>query len=232
MGLRDTLTGAVSGLLLEQPLKNKDMAEIAQELDLAGGRLIHTFAGAKDNPDNRRLLSHIVGMERWGQSRLRVALGEPLTMDEYDDYRPPREAPWPALQDAFSETRQQTVALVQPVGSGPGRQHQGAAQPVRPAQRAQLAALPGSARQSGGQEAEVVTKRTGVLLVNTGSPDSPDVPDVRRYLGQFLMDGRVLDQPWPLRKLIVSGFILPSRPKRSAEAYRAIWWPEGSPRLS
>ena len=116
MGLRDTLTGAVSGLLLEQPLKNKDMAEIAQELDLAGGRLKDTFAAAKDNPDNRRLLSHIVGMERWGQSRLRVALGEPLTMDEYDDYRPPREAPWPALQDAFSETRQQTVALVRQLG--------------------------------------------------------------------------------------------------------------------
>lgn len=76
-----------------------------------------------------------------------------------------------------------------------------------------------------------MTKRTGLLLVNTGSPDSPDVADVRRYLGQFLMDGRVLDQPWPLRKLIVSGFILPSRPKRSAEAYRAIWWPEGSPQV-
>ena len=57
------------------------------------------------------------------------------------------------------------------------------------------------------------------------------MPDVRRYLSQFLMDGRVLDQPWPLRKLIVSGFILPARPKRSAEAYRAIWWPEGSPQV-
>jgi len=71
----------------------------------------------------------------------------------------------------------------------------------------------------------------GVLLVNTGSPDSPEVADVRRYLGQFLMDGRVLDQPWPLRKLLVSGFILPRRPQRSAEAYRAIWWPEGSPQV-
>ena len=71
----------------------------------------------------------------------------------------------------------------------------------------------------------------GVLLVNTGSPDSPEVADVRHYLGQFLMDGRVLDQPWPLRKLIVSGFILPRRPQRSAEAYRAIWWPEGSPQV-
>lgn len=71
----------------------------------------------------------------------------------------------------------------------------------------------------------------GVLLVNTGSPASPDVADVRRYLDQFLMDGRVLDLPWPLRRLIVSLFILPKRPHRSAEAYRAIWWPEGSPQI-
>jgi len=69
----------------------------------------------------------------------------------------------------------------------------------------------------------------GVLLVNLGSPDSPTVPDVRRYLGQFLMDERVLDVPWLLRKLIVSGFILPFRPKQSAEAYRQIWTEEGSP---
>lgn len=113
MGLRDTLTGTISGLVLERPLKNKDFAEIAKELDLAGGRLKHTFASTKDNPDNRKLLSHIVGIERWGQSRLRVALGEPLTMDEYDGYRPPREAAWPALQDAFAETRRQTVILAQ-----------------------------------------------------------------------------------------------------------------------
>ncbi|MCS6843003.1 MAG: ferrochelatase [Caldilineales bacterium] len=71
----------------------------------------------------------------------------------------------------------------------------------------------------------------GVLLVNTGSPDSPEVADVRRYLNQFLMDGRVLDLPWPLRRLIVSAFILPTRPKRSAHAYASIWWPEGSPQV-
>ena len=111
MGLRDTLTGAVSGLLLEQPLKNKDMAEIAQELDLAGGRLKHTFAGAKDNPDNRRLLSHIVGMERWGQSRLRVLLGAPLLHDEYDSYQPAADLPLDEQIATFHATRQETVAL-------------------------------------------------------------------------------------------------------------------------
>jgi ferrochelatase len=67
-----------------------------------------------------------------------------------------------------------------------------------------------------------------VLLVNLGSPDSPSVPDVRRYLREFLMDARVLDVAWPLRVLIV-GRILVNRPKQSAHAYQAIWMPEGSP---
>jgi protoporphyrin/coproporphyrin ferrochelatase len=69
----------------------------------------------------------------------------------------------------------------------------------------------------------------GVLLVNLGSPDSPSVPDVRRYLREFLMDGRVLDVNWLVRFCIVHFAILPSRPKHSAEAYQKIWIPAGSP---
>lgn len=68
-----------------------------------------------------------------------------------------------------------------------------------------------------------------VLLVNLGSPDSPSVADVRRYLREFLMDERVLDVPWPLRLCIVHFAILPFRPKQSAEAYHKIWTPAGSP---
>jgi ferrochelatase len=68
----------------------------------------------------------------------------------------------------------------------------------------------------------------GVLLVNLGSPTSPSVGDVRRYLNEFLMDGRVIDTPWLLRRLIV-GMILINRPKQSANAYRKIWTKEGSP---
>ena len=67
-----------------------------------------------------------------------------------------------------------------------------------------------------------------VLLVNLGSPDSTSVGDVRRYLNEFLMDGRVIDTPWLLRRLIV-GMVLINRPKQSADAYRKIWLPEGSP---
>jgi ferrochelatase len=69
----------------------------------------------------------------------------------------------------------------------------------------------------------------GVLLVNLGSPDSPSVPDVRRYLREFLMDKRVIDTSWPLRALVVHGCILPFRPKQSAHAYRTVWTDEGSP---
>ncbi len=69
----------------------------------------------------------------------------------------------------------------------------------------------------------------GVLLVNLGSPDSPSVSDVRKYLREFLMDGRVLDTPWPVRFCVVNFAILPSRPKESAHAYEKIWTPEGSP---
>ncbi|MEM9624555.1 MAG: ferrochelatase [Pseudomonadota bacterium] len=71
----------------------------------------------------------------------------------------------------------------------------------------------------------------GYLIVNLGTPASPAVSDVRAYLNEFLMDPYVLDTPWPIRRLIVSAFILPLRPRRSAAAYQSIWQEEGSPLL-
>ena len=67
-----------------------------------------------------------------------------------------------------------------------------------------------------------------ILLVNLGSPDSPSVPDVRRYLNEFLMDGRVIDTPWLVRRLVV-GMILINRPKESGHAYEKVWTKDGSP---
>ena len=71
--------------------------------------------------------------------------------------------------------------------------------------------------------------KRGVLLVNLGSPDSPEPKDVKAYLGEFLMDERVIDVPLWARTLIVKGIILNTRPKASAAAYKKIWWEEGSP---
>lgn len=70
---------------------------------------------------------------------------------------------------------------------------------------------------------------TGLILVNLGSPDSYKVEDVRTYLREFLMDERVIDAPYLIRKMIVEGFILPFRPKKSAEAYHSVWMQEGAP---
>jgi len=69
----------------------------------------------------------------------------------------------------------------------------------------------------------------GILLVNLGSPDSPEPKDVKKYLGEFLMDKRVIDVPLWARLLLVKGIILNTRPKASAAAYKKIWWEEGSP---
>ncbi|PWI29912.1 ferrochelatase [Flavobacteriaceae bacterium LYZ1037] len=69
----------------------------------------------------------------------------------------------------------------------------------------------------------------GILLVNLGSPESPNPKDVKEYLGEFLMDERVIDVPLWARTLIVKGIILNTRPKASAAAYQKIWWEEGSP---
>ena len=69
----------------------------------------------------------------------------------------------------------------------------------------------------------------GVLMVNLGSPDSTDPKDVKKYLGEFLMDERVIDVPLWARTLLVKGIVLNTRPKKSSEAYQNIWWEEGSP---
>lgn len=72
---------------------------------------------------------------------------------------------------------------------------------------------------------------SGLLLVNLGTPDAPTPAAVRRYLGEFLADPRVVELPRLLWRPILHGVVLRVRPRRSAAAYRAIWRPEGSPLL-
>jgi protoporphyrin/coproporphyrin ferrochelatase len=73
--------------------------------------------------------------------------------------------------------------------------------------------------------------KSGILLVNLGTPDAPDTSSVRRYLRQFLMDPFVIDIPALARWALVHLLILPRRPQASAEAYRKIWISRGSPLL-
>lgn len=74
-------------------------------------------------------------------------------------------------------------------------------------------------------------RKTAVLLVNLGTPDSPAVRDVRSYLSQFLNDPRVIDIPWLARKILVNFIIVPFRAPKSAKVYKKLWTENGSPLL-
>lgn len=66
-------------------------------------------------------------------------------------------------------------------------------------------------------------KKIGVLLINLGTPDSPKVKDVRKYLTEFLNDPRVIDIPWVLRKILVNAIIVPFRAPKSAKIYKELF---------
>lgn len=101
----------VANLILGRSSRGQSFDQIVDSLAASGQKLELIFGAAAGSDHNRRLISHIVGIERWGQRRLRSALGEPLVIDEYDGYRPPREATISELQADFTATRADTVAL-------------------------------------------------------------------------------------------------------------------------
>jgi len=74
-------------------------------------------------------------------------------------------------------------------------------------------------------------ERVGIILINTGTTDAPKPAETRVYLREFLSDPRVLDIPAWKRWLVLNLFILPFRPKRSAEAFARVWTEDGSPLL-
>lgn len=70
-----------------------------------------------------------------------------------------------------------------------------------------------------------------IILINLGTPDTPEVKSVRRYLFQFLNDSRVIDLPLLLRKFLVNFIIVPFRAKKSSKLYKLLWTENGSPLL-
>src|SRR3990172_13428356 len=72
-------------------------------------------------------------------------------------------------------------------------------------------------------------EKTGILLVNLGTPDAPTPGAVRTYLKEFLSDPRVVEMPRAIWWLILNGIILNTRPKKSAAKYASVWLKQGSP---
>ncbi len=113
MGLKEAIMGAAAGVFIERPGRSKSLVEWKQTLEASGAAIDARAAGAKDPVQASKVLRHISGIERWGQRRLRILLGEPSIQDEYDDYRPGADLSLDEQRAFFRETRAATLALVE-----------------------------------------------------------------------------------------------------------------------
>lgn len=95
--------------------KGASLEDLTAELEAGGNRLSQRIMDRLPSEKNYKLLKHVIGIERWGQSRLKAILGDTLVIDEYDRYRPARGLSWNQLQDAFEETRAQTIQLAREI---------------------------------------------------------------------------------------------------------------------
>ncbi len=98
-------------LMFENPARNKSFAELRQKLEVSGAEILERCVNAGDSISNRKVLAHIVAIERWGANRLSVLLGDkPLELDSSRAYAPD-SANWAELQNTLKQTRVATVNL-------------------------------------------------------------------------------------------------------------------------
>lgn len=113
MTLARMIVGPLMRLFFERSGRNKSYAELRQQLAASQETVAQRLQAASDSPGNRKQARHISGIERWGQRRLRIALGEPAIADEYDGYQPEEDLSWRGLQTAFGQARAETLALTE-----------------------------------------------------------------------------------------------------------------------
>lgn len=102
-------------LVLEGPVKKLSIPELSSQLGQSGSQLSERLASCSDTQVNRRQLSHLIGIERWGQRRLRVATGEPFLEEEYDHYCPSPERTWDELITEWKNTRRASIAMTREI---------------------------------------------------------------------------------------------------------------------
>lgn len=112
MAIVEWLMKPVVNLMVERPGRKLPLAAWSQKLAESGEEISKRLATVQ-TPQAAATLRHITGIERWGQRRLQVALGESFVEDEYDGYQPAADADLATLREEFRFTRQTTVALAQ-----------------------------------------------------------------------------------------------------------------------
>ena len=111
MKLANRLMNWGAQVMIETPVRKLTIQELILQLEQSAVEILERLKASSDSPSNRRELCHIIGIERWGQRRLRVALGEPFLTEEYDHYRPSFECSWDDLIKDWDATRQGTLTL-------------------------------------------------------------------------------------------------------------------------
>lgn len=107
-----SIIGTLFRKFTERSGQKLTLAEWQTELVKSGEVINGRFQSSTDTDKHHNIGRHIIGIERWGQSRLRVFIGEKLVMEEYDGYQPAAELDMSNLSTLFAETRQETVALL------------------------------------------------------------------------------------------------------------------------
>ena len=105
------MIGLVRRPMAERHARGRGIEQLASELEASGRALDARLAGLPDTPGHRAALAHWTGIERWGQRRLRVALGEPLLDDLHQPYKPNEADGIAALGQSFADARAETVHL-------------------------------------------------------------------------------------------------------------------------
>ncbi|MBE2238439.1 MAG: hypothetical protein IAE81_11645 [Caldilineaceae bacterium] len=111
MGLKEKVMQVAAGLFVERPARAKSLGAWKAVLEADGVAVDQRAAAAQDPLQASKVLRHISGIERWGQRRLKIFLGEPPIHDEYNDYRPGADLTLDEQRAFFRQTRAETVAL-------------------------------------------------------------------------------------------------------------------------
>lgn len=116
MGLKARIFGVIRYVMIERSANKQTLDQLADNLVKGAAGIKERISEKPDSQHNRDKLAHIIGIERWGQSRLKVALGETFIRDEYDGYRPPLTTSWDELQTAFHQMRDNTITIARELG--------------------------------------------------------------------------------------------------------------------
>jgi hypothetical protein len=113
----NAVQGILGRVLFERQAKNKTGIQLAEDLERSGQELAMRFQNAAETESNHKVVTHIIGIEKWSQLRVQVAQGAPFREEEYDVHRPPQNTSWEDLRKIFEQTRRESVALARSLSS-------------------------------------------------------------------------------------------------------------------